>query len=268
MLAHRHADQRPAVAPEERVHLVVGTVPAQVDVGEQPVLRVRVPAEVQAKLAADTAVRAVGADDVISRDGPHGASRLGDRGGDAAGILAEAAELGPLLDAAAQLADPLAENRLGHVLRDVEHEAESRPVAGQFQADQSLPVGVHVEAADHLAVLDEPLGQAHHVEHLEGARVNAQGAGLQDHPVALVDDPGPDAAGQQLAGQHEPGRARAHDQDLAIATAALLGLADACHDRRLDPDASPGHRKNYRGPTYLSAPARTHTPRPPAARGC
>jgi len=43
----RHADQRPAIAPEERVHLVVGTIPAQVDIGEQPVLRILVPVEVQ-----------------------------------------------------------------------------------------------------------------------------------------------------------------------------------------------------------------------------
>ena len=268
MLAHRHADQRPAVAPEERVHLVVGTVPVQVDVGEQPVLRVGVPLEVQAELAADAAVCAVGADNEISCDGPHGASRLDDRGGDAAGILAEAVELGSLLDAAAELADPLTQDGLGQVLRDVEHEAESRPIAGQFKADQGLAVGVHVEAAHYLALLDEPLGQAHHVEHFERARVNAQGACLQDYPVALVDDPGPDAAGQELAGQHEAGRPRAHDQDLAIATTGLLELADACHDRRLDPGASPGHRKNYRGPTYLSAATRTRRPRPPAACGC
>ena len=48
VVAHRHADQRPAVAPEERVHLVIGPAPVEVDVGEQPVLRVRVPHEVQA----------------------------------------------------------------------------------------------------------------------------------------------------------------------------------------------------------------------------
>ncbi len=87
VLAHRHADQRPAVGPEERVDLVVGTVPVQVDVGEQPVLRVRMPLEVQAELAADTAVRAIGADHVISGDSPHGAPGLAYRGGGATGVL-------------------------------------------------------------------------------------------------------------------------------------------------------------------------------------
>ena len=222
VLTHRHADQRPAIVPEERVHLVLGPVPVQVDVGEQPVLNVRMPLEVQAKLTAHPAVGAVGADDVVGGDGPRAAPRLGDRGGDTAGIHPEAAEFGPLLDAAAELADPLAEDGLGHVLRDVEHEAESRPVTGQFQTDQGLAVGVHVEAAHHLAVLDEPLGQAHHVEHFERARVEGQGAGLQHHPVALVDNAGPDAAGQQLTRQHEPSRPGAHDQYLAI----------ACHDRK------------------------------------
>jgi hypothetical protein len=59
----------------------------------------------------------------------------------------------------------------------------------------TLAVGVHAKTAHDLAAGHEPLGQAHHVEHLERARVNAQGAGLDDHPVALVDDPGPDAVG-------------------------------------------------------------------------
>jgi len=258
MAAHRHADQRPPVTPEERVHLVLRPVPVQVDVGEQPVLRVWVPAEFQAQLAADPAVRPVGPDQVVSRDGPRRAFRPADRGGDAARIDGQAAELGPLLDAAAEFAHPLAENRLGHVLRHIQHEAEGRAVAGQLQPDQGLPVGVHVETAHHLAAGDEPVREAHHVEDLERARVKAEGPGLQRHPVALVDDAGPDAAGQQFAGQHEAGRPRARNQYLAV-----VG-----HDRRLAPDGLPGHRENYRGPTYLRAPSRTRTPRPPAARGC
>ena len=52
------------------------------------------------------------------------APALGHRGGDATGALAETAELTALLHAAAELADALAENGLGLVLRDIEHVAE------------------------------------------------------------------------------------------------------------------------------------------------
>ena len=117
---------------------VVGAAPVQVDISEQPVLRSGA-LKVQAKLAAHPAVGAVGADGVVGGDGPRAALRLGDRGGDTAGIHPEAVEFGLLLDVAAKLADPPTEDGLGHVLRDVEHEAESRPVAGQFQTHQGLP---------------------------------------------------------------------------------------------------------------------------------
>lgn len=43
-----------------------------------------------------------------------------------------------------------------------------------------------------------PLGQAHHVEGLQRAGVDADRPGLQGHPVVLVDDAGADPAGQQL----------------------------------------------------------------------
>ena len=159
---------------------------------------------------------AVGADHPSGRDGPGGSPRFDDRGVDATGIHAQTVEFGPVLHGAAEFYDPLAEDDLGHLLRDVQHESILRPVAAEFEADQRPAVGVHVEPAHHLTVVEEPFREAHHVEHLERAGVHAQGAGLQDHPVALVDDPGLDAAGQQPAGQHEPGRPRTDHEDLAI----------------------------------------------------
>ena len=46
---------------------------------------------------------------------------------------------------------------------------EAGRFAGQVQADQGPSVGVQVEAAHHMTLGQEPIGQAHHVEHLERA---------------------------------------------------------------------------------------------------
>ena len=66
--AHRDAGQRQAVRAEEQVHRVVAASAVQRDVGQQPVLRVRLPFERQPELVAHPAVRAVAADDVTGAD--------------------------------------------------------------------------------------------------------------------------------------------------------------------------------------------------------
>ena len=67
-----------------------------------------------------------------------------------------------------------------------------------------------------LATLGEAVRQPHHVEDLQRAGVYADRPALQRHPVALVDDAGADASGEQLRSQYEPGGAGAHDEHLAV----------------------------------------------------
>ena len=223
--AHREEDHRQPVGPEERVHGVLTQVPVQQDVGEQPVLRVGVPVEGQAQLAPDPAVRAVAADHVPGGDRLGLARRTADGRGDDVAAGGQAGELGPVLHHAAQFGDPRAEQPLGLVLREVQQEAEPRPAAREVQADQAPALGVEPHVPHHLAVLDEPLGQAHHVEDLQRAGVDADRPGLQGHPVALVDDAGADPAGQQFRGEHQPGRAGADDQHLAVRGRRVRGIA-------------------------------------------
>ncbi len=64
--------------------------------------------------------------------------------------------------------------------------------------------------------VDERVRQAHDVEHLQRACVDAQRPALGGRSGVLVDDAGVDATGQQLGGEHESGRAGTDDQDLAV----------------------------------------------------
>ena len=161
-------------------------------------------------------MRAVAADHVASGDRLGLARAAADGRGDGIAAGGQAGELGSLLDHAAQFGDPGAQQPLGLVLRQVEQEPEPRAAARELQADQAPAPGVEAEVAHHLAALGEALGQAHHVEDLQRAGVDADRPALQRHPVALIDDAGPDPAGEQFRGQHEPGRAGADDQHLAV----------------------------------------------------
>ena len=241
MPAHREENDREPVAPEERVHRVLAQVPvrqvaAELHVGEEPVLRVGLAAEGQAELAPDPAVRAVAADDVPGRDRPGPARRAGGGRGNGVVTGGEAGELGARLDHSAQLGDPGAEEPFGLVLREVEQEAEPGAAAGELQAGQAAVLGVEAELADQLAALGEAVGQAHHVQDLQRAGVDADRPGLQGHPGALVDDAGADPAGEQLGGEHEPGRAGPDDQHLAVGLGCVHAANSAsagasCHPK-------------------------------------
>ena len=80
---------------------VLGTGPVQPDVGQQPVLRVRMTVEGQVKLVADPAVRAVAAGHVAGGDHARLTARVPDPRGDSGRLVGEAGQLGALLDHAA-----------------------------------------------------------------------------------------------------------------------------------------------------------------------
>src|SRR6516162_7245669 len=103
--------------------------------------------------------------------------------------------------------------------------------------------------------------------------MDADGPGLQGHPVTLVDDADIDPAGQQLRGEHQPGRAGADDQHLAVRGRSTVHAAYSARA------AAPGHLKNYVPATYffsgmpipqtprLPPPGPSPRPRPPAGSG-
>src|SRR6516164_8796376 len=116
----------------------------------------------------------------------------------------------------------------------------------------------------YLAVLDEPLRQAHHVEDRQRAGMDADSPGLQGRPVALVDDTGAYPPGQQFRREHKPGRAGADDQDLAVRAGTGRNSVHAANSA---PAAAPEHLRDYVGATYLPPAGPPHRPRPPAGSG-
>src|SRR5215469_24616 len=206
----------------------------------------------------DPAVRAVAADHVTS----------GNRAGVTAGILDgrsygvaardQRDELGARLDGASELCDPGAQQPLGLVLRQVKQEAEPGPAPGELQADQAPGTGVEPEQRYYLAALDEAVCETHHVENLKRAGVDPDRAAFQYEPIAFVDDAGAYAAVEQLCCEYEPGRSRAHDENLAVrirtGDTGWRG-ADCCsgmpprlcgvHVANFALASSAGHLKNY-----------------------
>jgi len=182
------------------VRRVLGQVRVDQDICEQPVLRIGVPVEAKAELMPDPAVGAVAADYVTSGDrlgvtagGPDGSCN---------GVAARSQpdELSALLDHAAQLGEPGAQQPLGLVLWQIEQEPEPGTTKRKLQAGQALGLRVEAEVPHHLAALGEAISQAHHVEYFQGAGVYADRPALQRHPVAFVNDAGADATAEQLRG--------------------------------------------------------------------
>ena len=65
---HREADQRQSVRTEEGPRLVIAVDPVEGDIGQQPVMGVRLPLEPQTELVTHPAVRPVTADHVVGTD--------------------------------------------------------------------------------------------------------------------------------------------------------------------------------------------------------
>jgi len=133
---------------------------------------------VRPELSPDPAVRAVAADDIAGGYRLRLARRAPDGRGNGTGPRGQAGELGSLLDGAAQLGDPGAQQPFGLVLGEVEQVAEPGAAAGELQAGQAAGPGVEAKLADHLAALDEAFGQAHRVEDLQRAGVDADRPGV------------------------------------------------------------------------------------------
>ena len=71
-----------------------------------------------------------------------------------------------------------------------------------------------MQAQLHVAVarLDQPIGDPQSGEHLQGARLDGQGARLPGAVEAAVDQPGTCPVGGEEGGHRQAGRPGAHDQ--------------------------------------------------------
>src|SRR5215469_13475455 len=167
------------------MNLVIWPGPVQRDVCEQPVLRVWIAVEPQAKLLPDPAVRAVAPDYVVRRDSAPLAGAVHQARDHASALAAEAGQLQARFNGAAKLRDAHTQQPFGLVLRDIEHASEPGAIEGQVEAHPASAVDVEGEVPDALAGIDEPIGEPHHVENLERTPVNHEGTRFEREAVAL-----------------------------------------------------------------------------------
>jgi len=241
--------------------VVAGAV--QCDVGQQPVLRVRLPLEREPDLLAHAAVRAVAADHVAGAHLDLPAVGAAERDVDGVAALGQAHQLDALLDGAAECLHAGAQQGLGLALREVQRKTVARAVAGQVEVAEVSLVGVPAQVPDAVAMIDERVRQPHRVEELERSGVDAEGPALRGGPFALVDDAGVDPAGEQLRGQGQAGRPGTDDEHLAVGCCGMR----CCHASNDGPVGVADRLKNYVGATYPAAAGLRRAPRPLAACG-
>jgi hypothetical protein len=138
-----------------------------------------------------------------------------------------------MLNRDTQALEVLAEEALGLVLRDVEHEGVPGVEHAEVGPHEEPRAGVQADRAHRVAAGKELLDQPGAVQHLQGPGVQNQGPALQAARGALLDDADSGAASGQLGGQEEAGRASAHDKD-------RVGLGFPSHDQRYGPTQAGG----------------------------
>ena len=215
--AHGYADQRQPVRAEERVHRVVAACAVQRDVGQQPVLRVRLPIERKPELVAHAAVRAVAADDVPGAHLDLAARGVAQRGVDGVAALGEAQQLDALLDRAAEFLHAGAQQQFGLALREVQHEAVPRAVAwpGPGRAGFAGPAYMRrcrTRWPRSMNASASPMVSSSSSVRAWMPSARLCGAGPSPLSMTRVVD----AAGEQLRGERQAGRAGADDEHLAV----------------------------------------------------
>ncbi len=241
LAAHRYADQGQSVRAEEGVNRAVAAGAVQRDVGQQPVLRVRLPLERKPDLVAHAAVRAVAADHVAGAHLALPSGGVAERGVDGAAALGQARQLDALLDGAAEFLHAGAQQGFGPALREVQHKAVPRAVACQVQIAEVSLAGVPVQAPYTVPMTDERVREPHRVEKLERSGLDAECPALRGGPCALVDDADMDSAGEQLRCQGQAGRPRADDEHLAFGCPGVR----CSHGSNVGPAGVADRLKNY-----------------------
>ncbi len=158
----------------------------------------------------------VGADEIAGAHRRLLAALVGQRDGHPVGVLLEAREPHTPLDADPAHGEFVAQNPLGRVLRDRD-EAE-RHVIGQLQVElrDSLTVDIDELAAHRDRRIEDVAQYAHALEHLERARLYANGFRVLRRLEQRVDDSAVDAAASQFDGRGHPDRACSGNEDLGF----------------------------------------------------
>jgi hypothetical protein len=94
--------------------------------------------------------------------------------------------------------------------------AHVAPNVTQRDAGSPPPSGPHVGASGAFSQREGLLNDAKVGVDLEGAGLYAQGSGLKRRTGVPVYDRHPNPSTPELVRQHEPGRARSHDQNVSI----------------------------------------------------
>jgi hypothetical protein len=94
--------------------------------------------------------------------------------------------------------------------------AHVAPNVTQRDACSPPPSGPHVRTGGAFPELEGLLNDAKVGVDLEGAGLYAQGSGLKRRTRVPIHDHYPNPSPTELVRQHEPGRARSHDQDVSI----------------------------------------------------
>ena len=202
-----------ALRSEEGVHARRVQVVPGLDVTEHEPLAHERALESGADERADAAVPAVRPHDPAHGGRLGRAVRSPQARADRLGVLVEGRELDAPLDVDAQLVEAFAEHTLGLGLGRGQRVGKGAPHAVEADVGELATVGVHRHPAGPDAGLEEPVRDAHQVQHLETARVHQQRPGLDGRLCQLVDDAYVDAAPRELARGDEAHGPGADDQD-------------------------------------------------------
>ena len=184
---------------------------------------------------------------------------------DAGVVLVEARHIAFTEDGDAELIHPAGQDGLDAALP----QRKEVVVAGGEVADVQGRPGVAHERM-HLALGEEPVGDAALVEHLDGAGVETPGSRSVDILIrASLDDDDVDPCQCQLARQHQSGRTPAPDHDRMVGRPSLRTVG-TCHVatayRSCRPPAGrswralSGHRGACGCPALSEAPSRAAPP--------
>jgi hypothetical protein len=123
------------------------------------------------------------------------------------------------LDPWAMRGELAVEHRLGLRLRHEQQKRERRVVDADIEyARTHLPrAGVDAQLYSRVAARQQLIGEPQAAQHLEGARLYRQGAGLMQPIVCQVDDADHRAKPAQLRRQRQPGRPSTDHEHVASA---------------------------------------------------
>ena len=199
----------------EQHHFVGALWPTHPYISEHERLRVRVPGETNAGALAHRAVHAVGAHDVSGTDRLRSLFLGSDRHEDTVGVLPQVVDRVWPVHVAAQLAQPVQEDRLGDILRNHQGMGVSggQPVEGY--RGQHMVAVPKCEPGHDVALGAEPVGDLQFLQDFERSGVHHGGARGVGTLGKAVDENEGDAFSGENAGQGKSCGPSPDDHDIS-----------------------------------------------------